>query len=145
MITVGLAGLGACGSDQSETKADAEATATFCEAVDVYAEKVEDGDKTMMANALEGSTEELPDADQRVVDAYIAALTSVPPNQPPEETTVEDEAEAGFRRVARETCGDAALPTPDTSEGDTTTSTSEPGQTTTPDRDDEGEADGVIG
>lgn len=132
LLVVGLTALGACGSDDDgdEPESPTEA-ASFCEAVNVYAEKAEGGDHVAMSNALEGSTDELSDEDRRIVDAYISALTAASSNHSPSERRVEEDTEAGFRRVAKETCGEDALPAVDFSE-DATTSTSEP-EDTTPD------------
>lgn len=106
-LAVGIAVLGACSSDDGEK---ATTPVTFCRAVEEYAEQAETGDAASMADALTRKSDELPDADRRVVEAHITALTAVSSNHPPEDSRVEDDAEAGFRRVAAEHCGDDVLP-----------------------------------
>lgn len=109
-LALGIGTLAACGSGDDDTVA--ERPTKFCDAVEIYAEKAEDGDKTMMADALRGATDELSDHEQRVISAYNTALTSASPYYPAEEDHTEESTKAGFRRIVTERCGEDALPKP---------------------------------
>lgn len=140
-LVLGIGALGACSSDDDDT--GAARPQEFCDAVDVYVEKLEGGDDVELANALEGSTDELTDHEQRVVSSYITALTSVSPNHSPEDHGIEEQTEAGFRRIVDERCGDDVLPEPEAAGSEDDTEPAEtPGAPSGDEADTGGETDG---
>lgn len=114
-VLVGLGALSACGSDVGDDAGDT-GNDTFCESVERYAEPAETGDKTAMADALGGSSDELPAEDARIVEAYVTALTAVSSNHSPEDRRIEEDTESAFRNLARRRCGDVELPEPNRSD-----------------------------
>jgi len=115
-----------CGSDDSN---DRSGSKTFCASVEDYAEATRAGDKTGMASALEQGLDDVEDGSRRTVEAYIDALMAAPPNEQPEDDSVEKDSEEAFRAYAEETCGADALPADDSATP--STSTSAPASSTT--------------
>src|SRR5699024_11208458 len=113
VLFIMLALLAGCGSDDDDAAENAQANEAFCDAVRVYGEKAETGDKASMADALSGLSDELSGQERRIVDAHIAALTSVSSNHSPKDRHIEENTEASLRELARKNCGDDALPEPD--------------------------------
>lgn len=104
--------LAGCSSDDDAAE-EAQANEAFCAAIQVYAEKAETGDKASMADALSGLSDELSGQERRIVDAHIAALTSVSSNHPPQDHHIEENTAGSLRELARKNCGDDVLPEPE--------------------------------
>lgn len=121
------AGLGAgvlvgCGS--SGGSATATEPTELCDAVEQYVEEVEAGDRTGSADALAPAVEGLPDEDQRVLAAFVAALRGAPASNSPDGDGVTSAAtEEAFHAYVTEECGEDALPSPEEA---TTTTTAAP-------------------
>ena len=106
------AGLGAgvlvgCGS--SGGSATATEPTELCDAVEQYVEEVEAGDRTGSADALAPAVEGLPDEDQRVLAAFVAALRGAPASNSPDGDGVTSAAtEEAFHAYVTEECGEDA-------------------------------------
>lgn len=129
VAALALGALGACGSDDDGDAATG--TGAFCAAVADYADAVRTGDRTSMASALEGSTDDLPEDAARTVEAYVDSLTAAPPNQSQDRGDAEERvAEVSFRTYATDACGVDSIPAVDATSTppapESTTTTSEP-------------------
>lgn len=98
--------LAACGSSADEATSET-GDATFCVAVGDYVEASETGDRTQMADALDGTVDGLPEDAAKTVSAYVAALRSAPANEAPDGDGVESDAtDEAFRAYVADACGD---------------------------------------
>ncbi|MGN6693433.1 MAG: hypothetical protein ACTHN0_04595 [Aquihabitans sp.] len=112
-----------CGSSSPTEDSTKREDTAFCTAVDDFVTASKAGDRTEMADALEGAIEDVHGDARRDVRAYVQALRSSPANESPDGDGVEaDSTDDAFRRYVADTCGDVKLPT----ESDATTTTSPP-------------------
>ncbi|MCU1369242.1 MAG: hypothetical protein JWO77_436 [Ilumatobacteraceae bacterium] len=111
-----------CGSSAKPTSQTGDAT--FCAAIDDFVEASKTGDRTTMADVLDGTVEGLPTEGREKVSAYVTALRSSPANDAPDGDGVESDAtDTAFRDYVAEACGaDVELP----GELDATTTTAAP-------------------
>jgi len=104
-----LAGCGSSGSDEASTSSQDE---SFCSAVDEYVAASKAGDRTGMADALDGALDDVEGDAKQDVTAFVAALRSAPANESPDGDGVEaDSTDDAFRAYVADTCGkDVELP-----------------------------------
>jgi len=121
---VGALVLAGCGSSAPQEGTSSSQDERFCSAVDEYVTASKAGDRTAMADALDGAVDDVDGDARQDVRAYVAALRSAPANESPDGDGVEaDSTDDAFRSYVADTCGDAVeLP----EESDATTTSSPP-------------------